>query len=94
MQLTSQLLAEASPEMRPSLWAGWGEGKAKRTLSLPLSLPFPRYFSPNREPVHRLMRPRNFYNFETSVTLQLLLLDFQSLLVMKILWWSDKDKIT
>ena len=27
--------------------AGWGEGKA-------LSLPFPRYFSPNREPVHRL----------------------------------------
>ena len=28
--------------------AGWGEGKAT------LSLPFPRYFSPNREPVHRL----------------------------------------
>ena len=25
----------------------WGEGKA-------LSIPFPRYFSPNREPVHRL----------------------------------------
>ena len=27
--------------------AGWGEGKT-------LSLPFSRYFSPNREPVHRL----------------------------------------
>ena len=32
---------------------GRGEGKAKR-LSPPLCLPFPRYFSPNREPVHRL----------------------------------------
>ena len=38
--------------------AGWGEGKA---------LPFPRYFSPNREPVHRLSHTASWNDFRGSL---------------------------
>ena len=62
-------------------------------LSPPLSLPFPRYFSPNREPVHRLV-DSNHQELQKDVvgivTVDLILVYFHPITLFLTLQWHTR----